>query len=115
MVVADREKIGHVINNFISNAVKYSAIGTTIEISCAAVSGEAVFSVKDEGTGISPADVDQLFERYFRVENNSMTSISGFGIGLYLCSEIIQRHDGKIGVESELGKGSTFWFTIPLN
>lgn len=114
MVMADREKIGHVINNFISNAVKYSANGTTIEMSCEAKNGEAVFSVKDEGTGISPADVKQLFERYFRVENHSMTSISGFGIGLYLCSEIIQRHDGKIGVESELVKGSTFWFALPL-
>lgn len=71
------------------------------------------FSVKDEGTGILPANVKPLFERYFHVENHSMTSISGFNKGLYLCSEIIQRHDGQIVVESELVKGSTFWFALP--
>ena len=71
-------------------------------------------SVKDEGIGIDTKDVNRLFERYYRVDNENMGTISGFGIGLYLSSEIIQRHDGNIGVESVLGKGSTFWFTLPV-
>ncbi|RZK36690.1 MAG: PAS domain-containing sensor histidine kinase, partial [Pedobacter sp.] len=76
---ADREKIGQVINNFISNAVKYSPIGSTIEISCTISNGEAIVAVRDEGIGIMPEDQHQLFERYYRVMNQPQT-VSGFGI-----------------------------------
>lgn len=113
-VNADWDKIGHVINNFISNAVKYSAQGSNIQIACITEHETAILSVKDEGMGISEADQVKLFDRYYRVENHQMKTIAGFGIGLYLCSEIIQRHEGKIWVESTLGKGSTFYFTLPL-
>jgi len=113
-VKADRDKIGQVVNNLISNAVKYSPGGSTIEVACITLNGNALVSVKDEGIGIDTKDVNRLFERYYRVDNENMGTISGFGIGLYLSSEIIQRHDGNIGVESVLGKGSTFWFTLPV-
>jgi signal transduction histidine kinase len=106
------DKIGQVINNFISNAVKYSKAGSTIQVSCITTNGVAQVSVSDEGIGIRGQDLQQLFERYYRVENNN--NISGFGIGLYLCAEIISRHNGKIWVESELEKGSTFYFSLPL-
>lgn len=112
IVNADRDKIGQVISNFISNAVKYSKPGSTIQIACVSEGNEARFSVSDEGMGISPEDTGRLFERYYRVKNNS--SISGFGIGLYLCSEIVMRHEGKIWVESEPGKGSIFYFSLML-
>jgi two-component system sensor histidine kinase VicK len=112
-VIADRDKIGQVINNFVSNAVKYSPLGTTITVACTTNNGYALVSVKDEGFGIKHADQHKLFDRYYRVESNS-AHIAGFGIGLYLCAEIIKRHEGKIWVESELGKGSTFYFSIPL-
>ncbi|WP_345954803.1 ATP-binding protein [Mucilaginibacter sp. PAMB04168] len=115
IVKADRDKIGQVINNFISNAVKYSPAGSTIEVACITINGKALVSVKDQGMGIAPKDIDKLFERYYRVENNSTATIAGFGIGLYLSSEIVERHNGNIGVESVLGKGSTFWFTLPVN
>jgi two-component system sensor histidine kinase VicK len=115
LVMADRDKIGHVINNFISNAVKYSPVGSTINVACVTVGKNAQISVKDQGIGIRPADIDKLFERYYRVENVSTKSISGFGIGLYLCSEIIERHSGSIWVESIVGEGSTFHFSIPLD
>ncbi|RZK33150.1 MAG: ATP-binding protein [Pedobacter sp.] len=111
---ADREKIGQVINNFISNAVKYSPIGSTIEISCTISNGAAVVAVRDEGIGIMPDDQHHLFERYYRVMNQPQT-VSGFGIGLYLCAEIIKRHHGRIWLESEMGKGSTFYFSLPIN
>lgn len=114
-VNADRDKIGQVINNFISNAIKYSKLGTTVQVACISVNGMAQVSVKDEGIGIGEADIKQLFTRYYRVQNYDTKHISGFGIGLYLSAEIIERHQGSIWVESEAEKGSTFYFTIPLS
>ncbi|MDN3588506.1 PAS domain-containing protein [Pedobacter aquatilis] len=110
-VNADRDKIGQVINNFISNAIKYSPVGSTINIRCKPLEKAMQVSVQDQGYGIREEDREKLFERYYRVANQP-TTISGFGIGLYLCAEIIKRHNGKIWVESEQGKGSTFYFTI---
>jgi PAS domain S-box-containing protein len=115
IVNADYDKISSVITNLISNAVKYSPNGKTIEIQCNLVDGAAQVSIRDEGMGINPYDKEKLFERYYRVENNNTQHISGFGIGLYLSSEIIHRHDGKIWVESESGVGSTFFFSLPLS
>ena len=114
IVNADMDKMGQVINNFISNALKYSPAGTTINVACVTLNNHALVSVKDEGFGIAPADIEKLFDRYYRVEGKHTKTISGFGIGLYLCAEIIERHEGKIGVESQLGDGSNFWFTIPV-
>lgn len=113
-VSADRDKIGHVIHNLISNAVKYSPAGSTIRISCTADDEFAYVSVKDQGKGIRPEDAVHIFDRYYRVETEDMHSISGFGIGLYLCSEIISHHQGQISVKSEIGAGSDFVFSLPL-
>jgi len=113
-VYADRDKINSVISNLINNAVKYSPKDTTIQVACAVNKNEITISVKDEGMGIKPSDADKIFDRYYRVESNNTRHISGFGIGLYLSAEIIQRHGGRIWLESEPGKGSTFYFTLPL-
>lgn len=72
-------------------------------------------SIRDQGMGISPKDMEKLFTTHYRAETKETQKIAGFGIGLYLCSEIIQRHQGKIWVESEPGHGSTFKFTLPIN
>ncbi|MCJ8152760.1 PAS domain S-box protein [Chryseobacterium sp. SSA4.19] len=112
---ADRDKIGQVIHNLISNAVKYSSPGTTIRVSCTSDNEFAYISVKDQGKGIKPEDAVHIFDRYYRVEGEDMHSISGFGIGLYLCSEIISHHKGTISLESEVGVGSDFIFSLPLN
>jgi signal transduction histidine kinase len=114
-VHADQEKINVVISNLISNAIKYSPLEKKIHIQCDLQENNALVSVKDEGMGIATADLEKLFERYFRVKNNQTRQISGFGIGLYLSYEIIERHHGKIWAESEIGKGATFYFSIPLN
>ncbi|WP_316792626.1 ATP-binding protein [Pedobacter frigoris] len=114
-VDVDREKLSHVINNLISNAVKYSPLDSNIYVDCYTEDSNAIFKVKDEGMGITSYDLPNLFERFYRVENAQMTSISGFGIGLYLSAEIITRHGGKIWAESEFGKGSVFYFSIPLS
>jgi PAS domain S-box-containing protein len=113
-VNVDKDKIEQVINNLISNAIKYSPPQTTIQIACVTQVNYAHVSVKDEGLGIRQQDQQKLFDRFYRVEDQGNKSISGFGIGLYICKEIIERHDGTIGVESEPGKGSTFWFTLPV-
>jgi len=115
MVNADREKIGQVINNLISNAEKYSAPGTSIHIACNTVDGRAQVSVSDEGIGISPEDLPRLFERFYRVKANDTKHIAGFGIGLYICSEIIKALGGEIWATSTPGKGSTFYFSLPLS
>jgi two-component system sensor histidine kinase VicK len=112
---ADQDKIGSVIINLLSNAVKYSAKNKTITVTCGAAGNVAQVSVHDEGIGIKPEDMDKLFERYFRADSPQTKYISGFGIGLYLSAEIIQRHNGKIWAESEVDKGSTFYFTLPLD
>jgi PAS domain S-box-containing protein len=113
-VNADQEKIQSVISNLISNAVKYSPNGTVIYIACKNAGKEAIVSVRDEGIGIQPTDAEKIFDRYYRVENGNTQHISGFGIGLYLSAEIIYRHEGRIWLESESGKGSTFYFSLPL-
>jgi two-component system sensor histidine kinase VicK len=74
----------------------------------------AQVSIRDQGIGIRTNDIAKLFERYYRVENINAKHISGFGIGLYLSAEIIQRHNGQIWVESEPENGSTFYFNLPL-
>lgn len=111
---ADRDKTGLVLTNLLSNAVKYSPKGKNIRITCQQVKTTITVSVRDEGMGIKPQDIDHLFERYYRVESDHTRHISGFGIGLYLSSEIVKAHGGDIWVESEKGVGSTFYFTLPV-
>lgn len=111
---ADRDKIGSVISNLISNAVKYSPTTAAVEIACATRDGQLIVSVKDDGIGIKREDLEKIFDRYYRVEGEDTRHIAGFGIGLYLSSEIIQRHGGKVWAESEPGAGSTFYFSLPL-
>jgi two-component system sensor histidine kinase VicK len=113
-IYADRNKIGQVIHNFFSNAVKYAPAGTTITITAHATENVVQVSVKDLGIGIHPEDQPKLFDRFYRVENEQTGMVSGFGIGLYLSAEIIHLHQGQIWVESESDKGSTFYFSLPL-
>lgn len=114
IVNADRDKISSVISNLISNAVKYSPRGKLIDIRCQLEKEAVIVSIKDEGIGIKPSDIDRVFDRYYRVENSDLRHVSGFGIGLYLSAEIIKRHNGKIWAESKNGKGTTFYFSLPL-
>jgi len=113
-VNADREKIRQVIANFLSNAIKYSDKDGLVTVTCEKQPGDVKVAVKDEGIGIKYKDQEKLFQRFYRVESDKMKNISGFGIGLYLSSEIIQRHRGTIGLESVENVGSTFYFTLPL-
>lgn len=115
-VYADRDKIGQVVTNFLSNAVKYSPVGTTVRVSAQALEDHTItVCIKDEGTGVMEKDRDKLFDRYYRVDNVQTRKVPGFGLGLYLSAEIIQQHKGKIWVEDNEENGSAFYFSLPLN
>lgn len=110
----DRFRIEQVINNFVSNAVKYSPDGGKIMVSAKLELNNIVVSVQDFGIGIAAAELNRLFERYYRVDNSSM-KFEGLGLGLFISSEILKRHGGSFWIESEEGKGSTFFFRLPLH
>jgi two-component system sensor histidine kinase VicK len=114
LVYADREKLEHVLVNLLTNAIKYSNPGQPITINCYADSSQMTLSVADTGIGIDKRDHDRLFDRFYRIEKPDTKYVAGFGIGLYLSQEIVLLHRGKIWVESEPNKGSTFSFCIPL-
>lgn len=114
ILYADRDKIGQVINNLISNAIKYSAHKSTITISCEIVEKNVNISIIDQGVGISKKDQEQLFQRFYRVDDDRIKNVSGFGIGLYLVSEILRYHNTTIEVQSERDKGSIFSFSLPF-
>ncbi|MEP7251394.1 MAG: PAS domain-containing sensor histidine kinase [Ginsengibacter sp.] len=112
-VHADRERIEHVVNNLLLNAIKYSPDSENIVVKAVVKNDFLQVSVKDEGIGIPAAELEKIFERFYRVAGMPST-YSGSGIGLFICAEIIKWHGGKIWAESELGKGSTFYFQIPM-
>jgi two-component system sensor histidine kinase VicK len=109
---ADREKLSQVMINLLNNAVKYSKIGTTITIDCLAEDGQIKISFADQGVGISKEDQLHLFKRFYRVKDDRIQHVSGFGIGLYLVAEILKLHGSEIKVKSNLGEGSVFSFSL---
>jgi len=112
MISADQERIDQVVVNFVNNAAKYAPDQREIYLIVEDLGDKAKISVKDSGRGIPADKVPHLFDRYYRADYSG-AQYSGLGLGLYISSEIIKRHDGEIGVDSKLGKGSTFWFTLP--
>jgi PAS domain S-box-containing protein len=115
-VRGDKDRIAQVLSNLLTNAVKYSPDSKNIEVSIQhADDGNVAVNVKDHGIGIDKKDHQKIFERFYRAEGWSEQTYPGFGIGLFIASEIIQRHKGTISVESEKGKGSCFTFTLPVH
>ncbi|WP_214071506.1 ATP-binding protein [Mucilaginibacter sp. dw_454] len=114
MIYADYRRIDQVMINLIGNAIKYSPQKKRIEITIFHDDKNATVSIRDFGIGINPQKLPHLFDRYYRVDAFGH-QFSGLGLGLYISSEIINRHNGKIGVDSEVGTGSNFWFSIPLD
>jgi NtrC-family two-component system sensor histidine kinase KinB len=110
-VLADVERIGHVFSNLIGNALRYTSNDGTITLGAELKNGVVRFTVSDPGKGIPKEYQARLFEKFFRVPDNE--DQKGTGLGLYIAKEIVRGHGGDIGVESEAGKGSMFWFTLP--
>ena len=115
-VYADPDRIGQVVTNYLTNAITYSAAEHPIEIRLQVEEKLARVSVRDEGPGIPPLEQEQVWEAFYRVQGTEEQSgeTGGLGIGLYLCRTIIESHRGQVGVQSTPGKGSVFWFTLPL-
>ncbi|HEY0053858.1 MAG TPA: PAS domain S-box protein [Pedobacter sp.] len=113
VVNADPNRIEQLIINLLTNAVKYSPAANQVDIIIQSSNQEVTVGVKDTGLGIEADKLKHIFSRFYRVDGLNPT-ISGLGIGLYICKEIVDRHGGKIWVDSKYGKGSTFWFKLPI-
>jgi PAS domain S-box-containing protein len=119
-VEADADRIAQVITNYLTNALKYSnrerAVAVRIEVASEADGVWARVSVRDEGPGLSPADRGRVWERFPRIEAVAVQCGSGvsLGLGLSISKAIVEAHGGRVGVESVVGEGSTFWFSVPL-
>ena len=115
-VSADAERLGQVVTNYLSNAVRYSGEAHPVEVGVRAERQQGHVWVRDEGPGIPESEQERLWERFHRVRGIEVQSGSGvgLGIGLYLSRTIIEQHGGQVGVQSAPGQGSTFWFTLPL-
>ena len=114
-VYADKDRIGQVMINFLTNAIKYSPNNDKIDVSITkAPNDEIAFSVQDGGIGIDKDDMEKIFERFYRAQGREEQTYPGFGIGLFIAKEFVQKHGGHLSVESEKGKGSTFTFTLPV-
>jgi signal transduction histidine kinase len=109
----DQFRIEQVLINLLTNAIKYSPPASPVLVKAKAAGGFITVSVQDYGIGIAEADVSQLFQRFYRVSKTAM-NYQGVGLGLYIASEIIKKHNGTFVVESEPGKGSSFIFSLPL-
>ncbi len=115
-VLADADRLGQVVTNYLTNALKYSAADRPVEVSLQLEAKMARVSVRDEGPGLSVEEQQHIWERFHQVERVKVQSGSsgGLGLGLHICRTIVERHHGQVGVESTPGEGSTFWFTLPL-
>ena len=113
-VLGDKSKLIQVLTNYVSNAYKYTQPGGHISIQIQRQGEFAYVSIRDDGFGISQEDQARLFTRFYRVDNSMTREVGGTGLGLSIVKQLITVMGGEIGVESELGKGSNFWFTVPL-
>lgn len=115
-VLVDAERIGQVINNYVTNALKYAPEDRPVEVRLEKKSNRALFSVRDSGPGLSPTEQAQIWDRFYRVEGikRQRGFAVGMGLGLYICRAIIEQQQGEVGVESSKGEGATFWFTLPI-
>jgi PAS domain S-box-containing protein len=113
--MADSDRLQQVLVNLLSNAIKFSESKTEVEVTAGLEAGELRIRVLDHGPGIPKEHLDQIFEKFHRVDNASTRKTGGTGLGLAICKAIVEEHGGRIWAESEVGKGSTFTFTLPVD
>ncbi len=112
-ILIDPSKIEQVLNNLISNAIKYSRTGTGINVTISKSTTEIIVSVADQGQGVPKEEVNNLFKPFQKISVKSTSGEKSTGLGLSIVSNLVRAHNGKIWVESEVGKGSTFYFSLP--
>jgi NtrC-family two-component system sensor histidine kinase KinB len=108
---ADPERIGVVLDNLLANAVRHTPPGGQVAVRVRRTGAGARFEVQDSGEGIPAQFLERVFERFFQIPGSRR---GGVGLGLYISREVVRAHGGEMGATSEVGKGSTFWFTLPL-
>jgi signal transduction histidine kinase len=113
-VAADPEKLRRVLVNLVDNAVKYSPAGGRIRVQIEPADGHVRFAVQDQGLGIPAGEQERIFDKFHRLDPNLQRGVSGTGLGLYICRELVLQMNGRIWVESKVGKGSTFSFELPV-
>src|SRR5205823_9093347 len=111
---ADRDRIIQCLTNLLSNAIKFSEPGGLVKVDVNSMGKQARFEVSDRGPGIPEGKKDSIFERFHQVDTSDSRKRGGTGLGLAISRNIVEQHGGKIWVESQVGQGSTFFFTIPL-
>ena len=114
-VHADKERLTQVLNNLLTNAIKYSPAASNVDVELFTDGKCAIVSVRDYGIGIDSEELTKIFERFYRVSGDDEETFPGFGIGLFIVKDILDRHQGKIWVESEKDQGSKFYFSLPLH
>jgi excisionase family DNA binding protein len=113
-VIADADRIKQALTNYLVNALKFSPADQPIKINLELSDAQARVSVQDKGPGIPDSEQSRIWERFEQGQNQTVGSVGGLGLGLYITRAIIQQHRGQVGVKSHSGEGSTFWFTLPL-
>jgi PAS domain S-box-containing protein len=113
-ISTDPDKLRQVLINLIENAIKYSPTGGSVELTIEADESRLRFAVRDEGLGVAPQEHQRIFEKFYRVDPNLTRGVGGTGLGLYVCRELVRRMSGRISVDSQLGRGSTFAVELPL-
>lgn len=112
-VYGDARRIEQVVANLVDNAAKYSPSGTPISIRVKKRDEAVIVSVKDRGRGIAPEHLDRIFERFYQIDNSRDTGRHGIGLGLAICRGLVEAQGGHIWVESQVGRGSIFYFSLP--
>jgi two-component system phosphate regulon sensor histidine kinase PhoR len=112
--MADRRALEQVLTNLVENAVKYCPAGSSITVRSRVTDGRARVEVVDTGPGIEPRHQPRLFERFYRVDGGRSRDMGGTGLGLSIVKHLVEAMRGAVGVESTPGRGSLFWFTLPL-
>ncbi|MBX9724308.1 MAG: PAS domain-containing sensor histidine kinase, partial [Candidatus Obscuribacterales bacterium] len=114
MIVADIDRLNQVLVNLVSNAIKFSPKNGVVELSATAGDGMVRFAVRDHGKGIAVSQQHKLFNKFQQVDSSDIREQEGTGLGLAICKAIVEQHGGSIGVDSDIGKGATFWFCVPV-
>lgn len=112
-LIVDHDRLVQVLVNLLSNAIKFSPDFSTVTLDVVEKPGCFEFRVKDQGPGIAPDYKESIFDRFRQVDGITSTKLKGSGLGLAICKAIVQGHNGEIGLDSEIGKGTTFWFRVP--